>query len=455
MSFVLQQSIKARTSRISSVKSFPDKEVRIIKKTTDDTQNTANKSPSTRDEIYLDNIEKLDVDRRNTSVYQIEQSLEIIANILAKEFDETRFNRDHAHLLTRLVASGKTPIELIQAARALSMLLLLRVDRSSSYISANVLPEFEKVFVDTNNDPAVRATLLTLYATLLYYINADNSGFGLDSIIDRLVEFLDPDSESAVFNCAVLHSIGLLLKATASRNTVIEDTLPTIFELLSSSDSEVKKATGVLIAQMYEQYDFSAQDSEDFYRSDNGFSGFKYEIETLDNFDLLSELESLVDDSHKAVAKRAKQDLRLEFRRVLATVEVRLVALDVDREGTKLSDDEASLAAIAGLKLGRGKAVPIRTWAQLNLSYALRILYGDGVTAQITGGHDVIRDSLVATEDDNRPYRSVNKVAVADSAEESIDERSVRGKSNQRKDLVIKRAREEKEKSREVNEEDY
>lgn len=452
---MLQQSIKARTSRTSSVKGFPDKEVKTIKKTTDDTQNTANKPSSTRDEIYLDNIDKLDVDRRNTSVYQIEQSLEIIANILAKEFEETRFNRDHANLLTRLVASGKTPIELIQSARALSMLLLLRVDRSSNYISANVLPEFEKVFVDTNNDPAVRATLLTLYATLLYYINADNSGFGLDSIIDRLVEFLDPDSQSAVFNCAVLHSIGLLLKATASRNTVIEDTLPTIFELLSSSDSEVKKGAGVLIAQMYEQYDFSAQDSEDFYRSDNGFSGFKYEIETLDNFDLLSELESLVDDSHKAVAKRAKQDLRLEFRRVLATVEVRLVALDVDREGTKLSDDEASLAAIAGLKLGRGKAVPIRTWAQLNLSYALRILYGDGVTSQITGGHDIIRDSLVVTEDDNRQYRSVNKVAAADSIEDNIDERSVRGKDNHRKDLAIKRAREEKEKSREVNEEDY
>ncbi|KAF5101787.1 hypothetical protein D0Z00_000649 [Geotrichum galactomycetum] len=455
MSFVLQQSIRARASRIGSVKSFPPNEVKITKATTEDAQNAVDKAPSTREEIYLDNISKLDVDRRNTSVYQVEHSLEVIANLLAKEFDKTRFIREHADLLTRLVASGKTPVELIQASRALSMLLLLRLDRSSDYTAGNALPEFYKGFVDTSNDPAVRATLMTFHATLLYYLNADNSGFGLENEIEKYLELLDTDSESPVFNCGVLLSVGLLLSATASRNSVIEDTLPTVYELLSCSDAEVKKAAGMLIAQMYEQYDFSDQDDEDFYRPDNGFSGFKYEIETVDNFDMIAELEGLIGDTHKTVAKRAKQDLRLEFRRVLATVEVRLVALDKDREHTKLSDDEASLAAIAGLKLGRGKAVPIRTWAQLNLSYALKLLYGDGVVLQIAGGHEIIRDSLLAERDDGREYRSVNKAAMSDFLDTSTDDRTMRGREDPRKTLSIKRAREEKERALKFHEEDY
>ncbi|CDO56350.1 hypothetical protein DV495_001720 [Geotrichum candidum] len=455
MSFVLQQSIKARASRIGSVKSFPPNEAKIAKAVTEDVQDATDKAPSTREEIYLDNISKLDVDRRNTSVYQIELSLETIANLLAREFDKTLFIREHADLLARLVASGKTPVELIQASRAVSMLVLLRLERSADFIASNVLPEFYKAFVDTNNDSAVRATLMVFHATLLYYLNADNSGFGLESEIEKYLELLDTESESPVFNCGILLSVGLLLSATASRNSVIEDTLPMVYELLSYSDPEVKKAAGMLIAQMYEQYDFSEQDDEDFYRPDNGFSGFKYEIETVDNFDMIAELEGLLGATHKTVAKRAKQDMRLEFRRVLATVESRLVALDKDREHTKLSDDEASLAAIAGLKLGRGKIVPIRTWAQLNLSYALKLLYGDGVVAQITGGHNIIRDSLLAEKDDSRQYRSVNKAPATDIFETSVGEGTMRGREDPRKSISIKRAREEKERARQFNEEDY
>lgn len=394
---------------------------------------------------YQENFETLIKDRRSTSLEQRQDALERITQTLANKYNPELYSNGDIETLHKAIVTGRSVVEQTRAARALVIMALLDIDDSAEFITETTLPALEPIFTDEDQESSIRSYLLTCHSLLLYYINLGASGFGLESKIEMLLNVANETStEDSIVSCAALLGIGLLTSVTGSRNTVIEDTLPSIVELLKSQDSDVRKTAGKVIALMYELYDFS--DQEDGTTDEDLYAGFKYGIDTVDNADLVYDLSELVGESAKSIARKTKSELRSVFRKVLSTIEARLVTIteDLDRDDS-LTDHEVAAEAISHLRLSKTKAIPIDTWNQLNLSSVLKWLYGDGLHTQVANnplvGESIANAGSVHLE---RVSRNATTRGTADTPFDSTDKVGNK-KISQKREVDIKKEREMKQ----------
>lgn len=405
---------------------------------------------ATRKTSYQENFEALIKDRRSTSLEQRQEALDKITATLVSKYDVNLYSHGDIETLNKAIVTGRSAIEQTRAARALVLLSLLNIEDSTEFLTETTLPALEPVFIDEDHDPVLRSCLVTCYALILYYINLGASGFGLESKVEMLLNIsTETSNDDSIVSCAALLGMGLLVSVTASRNTVIEETLPTITELLKSQDADVRKTAGKLIALMYELYDFS--DQEEGTEDEELYAGFKYGIDTVDNADLVYELRDLIGESTKSIARKTKSELRSVFRKVLSTIEARLVPLDQDREEDlrNLTDNEIAAETISHLRLSKTKAIPIDTWNQLNLSSVLKWLYGTGLHSHVAN-NPLISESFSEAGSahlQKAKARSTSARGTQDAPFDSSDKFGNK-KSSQKREVSIKKGREMKEQAR-------
>lgn len=337
---------------------------------------------------YHVNYEILNMDRRHTSQSLRQSALERICSQLAAKYDPTMFKFADIETLENAFSTGRTQQEIALALKALTLLAALNIDESTEFIQSKVLSAAFKVFSDEDRDPIFRASVVTSYGLLQTFINTGSQGFGLEDKVTALLDIANSSSTSPdqyVLTCSALMALGLILSAIRARNNLIEQILPEITELIKSSNGEVINTTGKIISLLYELYDFSDQFDEktEFSESDQGFGGYRFEIPTVDNKDLIYEIGGMVDTSSSHLSKNIKQEQRSIFRKVLAFLEVRLQLIDPSKaqteEGRLLAIDES----IAHIRLSRAKALPINTWGQLVLSGSLKWLYENSLSSHL------------------------------------------------------------------------
>lgn len=392
---------------------------------------------------YQENFETLLRDRRSTSLEQRQDAVEKITLTLVSKYDSSLYSHGDIETLNKAVVTGRSTVEQTRAARALTIMALLDIEDTCEFLTETTLPYLEPVIVDEDQDASVRSCFVTCYAILLYYINLDNSGFGLEPKIEMLLSIAtESSSENSIVSCAALLGLGLLTSVTASRNTVIEDSLPSITELLKDTDPDIRKTAGKITALMYELYDF--EDQEEGTTDEDEYYGFKYGIETVDTSDLVRELSELIGESAKSIARRTKSELRSVFRKVLSTIEARLVPLDSIREDDKedRTDHEAAAETISHLRLSKTKALPIDTWNQLNLSSILKWLYGDGLHSHVAN-NPLVSESISNADSKhlNRSKGRSTKI-VADASFDANESKFVNKKVSQKREVSIKKGRE-------------
>ena len=396
---------------------------------------------------YQENFETLLKDRRSSSLEQRQEALERIINHLVSKYDVSLYSHGDIETLNKAITTGRSAVEMTRAARALVIMALLDIEDSCEFITSTTLGVMEPIISDEDQDPAIRSCLVTCYSLLMYYINLGNSGFGLEPKIEMLLNIATETSSSdSIVSCAALLGIGLLTSVTASRNAVIEETLPSIIELLKDNDPDVRKTAGKNIALMYELYDFSYQ--EDGTTDEDEYSGFKYGIDTVDTGDLIYDLKELIAESAKSIARKTKSELRSVFRKVLCTIEVRLVPLDALREDElkDLTDNEVAAEAISHLRLSKTKAIPIDTWNQLNLSSILKWLYADGLHTHVAN-NPLISESISNAGSEHLDRSKGNSGNAKSSGDISFDpneSKFTNKKVSQKREVSIKKGREMK-----------
>ena len=357
---------------------------------------------------YKRNYEYLDGERSKSSIEQREAALKGITSVLAAKYDPQLYKHYDLEILHNAIAGAQSEDELTEALRAYILEAALNIDESCDFITSSTLPLLNRKLNDTADESSVnRAAYITAYSVLQYFIHVDNGGFGLDEKIEELVGVASESSvdKDNTVTLAALLGAALLLSASESRNFAIKQVLPEIVELLKDDDLHVRKTAGKLVALCYELYDFG---TEQGMGTDNEqeFNGFAYTIPNVENNYLVSLLEGLINESSRSVPRREKQAHRSIFRKVLVTVEARLVPLGPRQaEYANISSGDYASDVISHLHFNSSKALPVLSWHQLLLSSALKWVYGDGLQNHVAN-NELIYSAIVEASTETLNFSS-------------------------------------------------
>lgn len=366
---------------------------------------------------YNVNYDILSKDRRHSSQSLRQSALERICSQLAAKHDPTMFKYSNLEVLEKSFSTGRTSQEIALAAKALTLLAALEIEDSVEFIQSKVLGPMLAIIVDDDRESALRASLATSYGLLQSFINTGSQGFGLEDKVSALLDVATASSTSAsqsVLTSSALLALSLVVGAIAARNNVIEEILPEIVELLKSNSGEVIISAGKTIALLYELYDFSSQYDETTYDDSSfaGFNGYRFEIPTVDNSDMIDDIRFMQDTSGSHLGKSIKQEQRSIFHKILSYLEVRLQVINSEKalteEGRLLALDEA----IAHIRLSRAKAFPIATWGQLVLSQGLKWLYGNSLPTQLANNPLIVDLVKSAGPEEHPDYPAVSEEAA-------------------------------------------
>lgn len=344
---------------------------------------------------YSRYFEMLTLERTRSSQEQREEALAGIVQRLTAKYAPDLYKLHDLETLNKAMLSGHSEEETTLGVRAYLLEALLNIDESFDYITSTSLPSLNKLSIDEDIPTQSRAAFITGYSVLQYFIHVGNGGFGLDEKIEELKNLCTENAtaENPIVCCASLLGVGLLIAAVESRNFAIKETLPDIVELLKDGNIEVRKLAGKVVALMYELYDFTEQGAGT--TNEQEYDGFAYVIPTVENDYIISLLETLVNDQGKPVAKKERAEHRTIFRKVLATVGVRLVPLGPRQaEHADISPEDNASHVISHLHFNASKALPIKSWHQLLLTSALKWVYGSGLLAQVAN-NDLIADAVI------------------------------------------------------------
>lgn len=357
---------------------------------------------------YKRNYELLDVERTRTSVDQREDALRNITSVLAAKYDPELYKHYDLELLNNAISGSQSEAELTEALRAYILEAALNIDESFDFITGTTLPLINRKLNDTADESSVnRAAYITAYSVLQYFIHVGNGGFGLDEKIEELVGVVSESSvdKDNTVTLAALLGVALLLSASESRNFGIKQALPDIVELLKHDDLHVRKTAGKLVALAYELYDFDTEQSEGT-ENEQEFGGFAYTIPNVENNYIVSLLEGLINESTRSVPRREKQAHRSIFRKVLVTVEARLVPLGPRQaEYANISSGDYASDVISYLHFNSSKALPVLSWHQLLLSSALKWVYGDGFQNHVAN-NELIYSAIVEASTETLNFSS-------------------------------------------------
>jgi hypothetical protein len=357
---------------------------------------------------YKRNYEYLDGERSKSSIEQRESALRGITTVLAAKYDPELYKHYDLEILHNAISGAQSENELTEALRAYILEAALNIDDSFDFITGSTLPLLNRKLNDTTDESSVnRAAFITAYSMLQYFIHVDNGGFGLDEKIEELAGVASESSvdKDNTVTLAALLGVALLLSASENRNFAIKQVLPDIVELLKDDDLHVRKTAGKLVALAYELYDFATEQGAGT-DNEQEFSGFGYTIPNVENNYIVSLLEGLINESSRSVPRREKQAHRSIFRKVLVTVEARLVPLGPRQaEYANISSGDYASDVISHLHFNSSKALPVLSWHQLLLSSALKWVYGDGLQNHVAN-NELIYSAIVEASTETLNFSS-------------------------------------------------
>lgn len=395
---------------------------------------------------YQEHFEMLVTDRRSTSLEQREISLDRIAQTLVNKYSPELYSHGDLETLNKAMTTARSVHEGISAARDLVIMALLDLDDSTELLQSSSIPYLKRRFSENEEDEtedskSLKAAFISAYALLLFFINVGSSGFGLDDEIESLTDLLSgagSGEEDSILVSSLMFAIGLLTSVTGNRNTVIEDIAPIVVEFLKDDDSDIRQTAGKLIALLYEQYEFDPQ------ALDETNPEAKFEIPTLENQYVLSELDYLIGPAGNTELKNNKSSVKSLLRKAYLLIESRITPQSDERR-TQEEEEEILLDSghVSHIKLARNKYLPVDTWAQLILSTLLRWLYGEGLLTQIANNPTVIDGFSEAAVVPTEGMSNKTLKAAAEFGNEDSDD-DVERKKKEHKENSIKKARDDK-----------
>lgn len=327
-------------------------------------------------------IEVLDADRRKTSELAREQALAVLLREAVSKYDPALMSFNlfnaivQAYTTARSSVEAMTALQLICAATPLS--------ENSDDVRADDCLDLAKQLtvslsrqLDNDSKSAdVRQSMVTAFSCLTYYLNAGGGGYGIESIVGRLMELAESQvGESADVASAAIGGATLLTTLTSGGTTASIATywLYSLVPIFEGTHLPSKLAAAKFLAVIIERCPPEILVEE----QDN--------IDALE--DILSTLESLTQET-KTASKRDRKAQNLLFKSVLRFAQSKLgdKLNNGENEVAKLSEDEdeEENAVSQYHKNTVRKSMGISTWSALIVVEHLMWVYGPGLHLQLS-----------------------------------------------------------------------
>ncbi|ODV83839.1 hypothetical protein CANARDRAFT_71600 [[Candida] arabinofermentans NRRL YB-2248] len=317
-------------------------------------------------------------------------------------------------------------------------------DRHDEHNNDDVLPKIS---------PEIVSSSIIAYASLMLLIFEDSSCYGLADQLPLLFSVVEtytstgtsPTEQEETIIINALNGIGvivtLLYKSGQDVNEVIEENLPSLVDLLenSSLSKRLLKSDGILIALLFELYDYTENYPSDDDELDEGEEG-EYSPYT-PYYQLQTILNSLIKDSSKRVSKKDKKESRSIFREVLKTVSFHTSSPKRQKE-LLLEQSDTGSSTLSSFKLNKSKALPIKSWFEYVRLIHLKYIYDSELSSQYVSSKE-LRNVLI--KPDNNGNRSYADEFTSDAGN-AIDGKEWKDRNTAangiKKELKIKVARE-------------
>lgn len=199
--------------------------------------------------------------------------------------------------------SGKFQSIFEESVRALVLCLIIDRDEYSTFYTTEVLPKLRAViksYDEYTTESLVSAINAFTCLQFFLWVDADEFAPDVDSDLTLLLKLLENNDDGQV-NEAAIAGISLLTFYSSNLNEAIEDTLYRLLELYEYKKVSVQVIIGKAVALMYSLYDFSEQ-----HDSPDKFSNFRFSVPTVDNGQLMHDLNvttNKLDDENDFRAK--------------------------------------------------------------------------------------------------------------------------------------------------------
>ncbi|KAH3665519.1 hypothetical protein OGAPHI_003705 [Ogataea philodendri] len=333
-------------------------------------------------------------------------------------------NETDLELLVSFVKGARSQLEFVFALRAAVAYIASDVDEVATTAIEQLFPVLlNKIYSPDETYEGVRSSCLIAYASLLLVIYDESQCYGLGDSVETLMELADgysagglsENDEDVVVNTlnAIAIIISLIYKANRDVNTLVQENIPQVMTFLSSEFSKkVQKAAAIVVALMYEVFDFGDEDDPD---------------EPYDDFeDLKSIINQLVRYSSKKVSKKDKKESRSIFREVLHSLE---------RAEPEEGEEKEILSRF---KLNKSKALPITSWFEYVRLVHLKYIFGSELNLHYVASKEV-RNLLAKPDDESSKFN----VDVEEPHREDKAWKTESGRVNDvKRDQKIREARE-------------
>lgn len=326
-------------------------------------------------------IEVLDSDRRKTSELAREQALAVLLREATSKYDPALMS---FNLFSAIVQSYTTSRSSVEAMTALQLICAatplaensddVRADDCLD-LAKQLTVSLSKQFDNDTKSVDVRQSMVTAFSCITYYLNAGGGGYGVESIVGKLMESAESQvGESAEVASAAIGGATLLTTLTSGGTTASIATywLYSLVPILEGTHLPSKLAAAKFLAVIIERCPPEILVEE----QDN--------IDALE--DILSTLEGLTQET-KTASKRDRKAQNLLFKSVLRFAQSKLGdKLSGEGETTKLSEDEdeEENAVSQYHKNTVRKSMGISTWSALIVVEHLMWVYGPGLHLQLS-----------------------------------------------------------------------
>ncbi len=398
-------------------------------------------TPSTRLKNAFDScIETLSL--KGSSTDSRESSLALIYKILSNKCDVTLVTEELIILIQRSLQNGKSDMEIVLSARCLTVLGSLNIDETSEILMSSIIPSLSRLISDSSNRSVdVRSNAVAAYSLLLFLYLDGSGSYGIDEKIGFLIDTAEHCNadESLVASFSILGA-GLLVTLLEFPNTLIEDYIVRVVDLLETTNKEVKLACGKVIALFYEIFHYNSDnfennpDDADEYEE---FDSNEYDLPYLNNDSLLSTLRHLSTDSSKKVSKKDKRERHSLFRNVYTTVESYST-----REGRQSISDTTEDISITHLKLTKNRSLNIDSWSKLIRVQYFRWIFGEGLQTQIA--NNTLVSELIKQSSPKKRHRSSDRFGDVEERLSDFSISSQRIRNGKERAIALSKARDAK-----------
>lgn len=319
---------------------------------------------------FSESIQALEEDRRSSPLDVRERALLVILSVITAKYEPQLLTEHLCNVMLRVFKNAKSELESMLALQAICVMAAsedseVAVEHVSA-LTTKILASIDNTSLEANT----RAHMILGYAMLQFFTLYGSGAFKAEEIVEKLLEIAESDGDSAVASAAILGA-GLLATTVHKPNSIVEQMMPSLIEMLAQPSQEVKLAAGKVIGLFVQNYQYE-EDMD--------------EIPFVDYYELTTKLQEIVTMSSKKVSKKDKREQRSLFRDVLKTVNI----FSNHKSRQNLNQEDL---VITHLKLARAKSLAVDSWNKLLLVQMYRWLFGQGIHT-MAANNPFVRDTI-------------------------------------------------------------